>query len=208
LFTEALAKINIAMAAYESRGAKVDDWTIKFQFGVHYESLKFDKIWNLHRELEQASKKVDKTRLLLFFEHGRLYDSLKYSEKFRGKWRANCETMSVCARTADRYIDFFHITKAYPRLLICELSFESIMSLYSELSHYLEDKENEQFRLRLTEPLCTTTINQRKSKIESENLPQGGDPPQRLLCQSSEWDATWELADNIMQKQSKLTDDD
>jgi len=82
------------------------------------------------------------------------------------------------------------------------------MSLYSELSHYLEDNENEQFRVRLTEPLCTTTLNQRKNKIESENLHQGGEPPQRLLSQSSEWDATWELADNIMQKQSKLTDDD
>jgi len=53
---------------------------------VYIMSLNFDDILNLHRELEQASKKVEKTRLSLFCEHGRLYDSLKYSEKFRGKW--------------------------------------------------------------------------------------------------------------------------
>ena len=209
LLVEVLLKINQNLASYE-KSDKVDKWIIHFEVGVLYESLSIDDIINVHRSLIKSSLHVEQTRLLIYAERGRLYDNLKFSDKWSRKWKALCKDLDICSYTAKRYIDFYRITNAFPRLLICDVNFETIMLLYSELSNYLNAQENQQLKIRLQQPLRNTIINS-DMVIAAEKLPHGGDPPTRSLSQDADWNAAWELSDIIIKKpdtDSNSHDDD
>jgi len=77
------------------------------------------------------------------------------------------------------------------------------MYIYSELSKYLELKENHQFGLKLAQPLRTTRIKSLEIMLLPDIIPQGGRAPERLLSQSDDWSAAWEISDVIISKQVK-----
>jgi hypothetical protein len=91
------------------------------------------------------------------------------------------------------------MTNAFPRLLICDVNFETIMLLYTEISNYLGAQENQQLKIRLQQPLRNTIIKS-DMVITAEKLPHGGDPPTRSLSQNADWNAAWELSDIIIKK--------
>ena len=178
-----MKKIEARLVNYE-RDDKIDNWIIDFKVGLNYEILTFDCIIEKHDKLMQSGSCLEHTHLLLCSERGRLYDKVKYSAQWSGQWRKLCKRMKVCHVTANRYIDFFRITNAYPRLIICGLNLETIMHLYNEILNHLTKKENYELGIRLALPLRTTTI-KTKNKLHVEKL-QGGEPPLRLLSESSE----------------------
>jgi len=46
-----------------------------------------------------------------------------------GSWEQTCQMLGVCCSTEDRKMEFMRIIQAYPRLIVCGLSFESIVSM-------------------------------------------------------------------------------
>jgi hypothetical protein len=89
-------------------------------------------------------------------KRGRMYDYLKFSKSGFHNWGKLCEDLGVCRATAERYIDFSRIVCAYPRLLICGISFETIVCLYRALQEHLSRDEKLADRLKI--PLKETRI--------------------------------------------------
>ena len=116
----------------------------------------------------------------------------------------SCREMNVCSKTANRYIDFSRIVRAYPRLLICGLSFETIMSLYKELHNYLEVTQD--LSDRLAAPLRTTIVEAPRMVYTSQKLPSGGTPPDTLLSEKADWSPAWQVTDEIAEAQEEVED--
>jgi len=150
-----IEKIKTALDTYEST-ADVDKWDIEFTVGEHYGSKTLEQIKVLHDKLISAGSSITKLKLLNFAERGRLYDFLKYSDARPGTWSTLCNELGVCQRTVDHYIDFYHIVDAYSRFLICDLSFELIMTSYKQLNDYFN--KHDSFTARLTMPLKQTRL--------------------------------------------------
>ena len=108
-----------------------------------------------------------------------------------GNWSDPCNVLNVCRRTVDRYIDFYHIVAAYPRLIVSELSFELIMTNYKPLNEYLND--DELLAARLKTPLKQTCISG-GCVFSSRRMPGGGDElqevPEELKSEGATWDPT------------------
>lgn len=189
-------KIECALDKYESTD-EVDSWDVSFAVGMYYGDKTFAQITDYHNRLINAGCSVQKLKLLNFIERGRLYDFLKKDDR-HGAWGEVCESLAVCRRTVDRYIDFFHITNTYPRLIICELSFETIMTTYMQLNKYLDSHDSLSTRLQL--PLKQTRLCG-GGIFSSRRMPGGGDEtqaaPQTLQTEDASWDAAWQLADEL-----------
>ena len=131
-----ILQIEHALDKYEATDA-IDKWNIGFPVGKYYGNETLAQIKSIHEQLLEAGSSINKLRLLNFVERGRLYDFLKNkSEERHGQWNEVCEQLHVCRRTVDRYIDFFLIIETYPRLIICEQSFELLMTNYKQLNGY------------------------------------------------------------------------
>ena len=184
------------MDKYEST-ADIDKWGIGFTVGENYGSKTFEQIKVLHDKLISAGSSIAKLKLLNFAERGRLYDFLKYSDTRHGTWSTLCDELGVCQRTLDRYIDFFHVVDAYPRLLICELSFE-LMTSYKQLNEYFNELDS--LTARLAIPLKQTCLSG-GGIFSSRRMPGGGDEPQvapeNIESESASWDPAWPLVDEL-----------
>jgi hypothetical protein len=198
IFAGVVEKIETKLTEYETSD-RVDEWTINFAVGVNYEGLGIDEIKRVHDELLKSSLYLDKARLLAFNERGKIYDRLKYSEQWTGRWKELCAELDICHQTAKRYIDFYWITNAYPRLLICEVTFETIMLFYQQLLDHLDGHQD--LSMRLKQPMRHTII-RADMEIKPEKLPHGGDPPTRSLSNDPDWNAAWEISDEILHKKS------
>jgi len=44
--------------------------------------------------------------------------------------------------------------------------------------------------------------------LNAEILPHGGSPPTRLMSENADWNAAWEMSDQIVTRQAKTLDDD
>jgi len=93
-----------------------------------YEGKTLGEINVQHQKLVKAGKSATKLKLLIQAKNGKIYDYLK-GERL-GRWKDICNKLNICTRTAYRYIDFYRIVNAYSRILVCDLSFESIMASY------------------------------------------------------------------------------
>ena len=198
IFAGVVEKIEIKLNQYEMSD-RVDEWKINFAVGVNYDGLSIDEIKRLHDELLKSSLYLDKARLLAFNERGKIYERLKYSGQWTGRWKQLCEELNVCHQTAKRYIDFYKMTIAYPRLLICDITFETIMLFYEQLLDYLDGHQD--LSMRLKQPMRHTII-EADMEIRSDRLPHGGAPPTRSLSNDPDWNAAWEISDEILHKKS------
>jgi len=156
--TAIIAKIKQVLQQYGA-SERLDRWdlsNISQAFNTKYEDCDEDAIIRLHKQLISVEKSVCKTKLLTFVERGRMYNFLKVSERWCNKWLELCSRLEMCSRTANRYINFFNIITAFPRLLICDLSFETIMSNYKKLRDYLTVEH--ELADQLAMPLKTTLV--------------------------------------------------
>jgi hypothetical protein len=191
----AITKIENALQQYESEDC-IDDWKIEFETGVKYDTLHtIDELKMYHEKLIQSTTSLAHIKLLVFVERGSMYSYLKYSQKF-GNWRNLCLEWNICYKTADRYIDLFQILSTYPRLLICDLTFETILVIYKKLYEYLEKFEDLAERLR--QPLRQTKIGANMN-ISPEYQSGNEHPlsPEKLLSANADWNAGWQIADEI-----------
>jgi hypothetical protein len=169
-----LLKIDQTLMRYEQDDI-IDSWKLSFNPALDYDSSSVGIIKDYHKQLVASSFTCDKVKLLTFFERGRLYDYIKFSGRLEGSWRDGCRNLfGICCKTVDRYIEFMKIINAYPRLLVCELSFETIMVHYNELRQHLAIDET--LANRLQQPLRMTRIS--GELFTPQKLkPGGGNPP-------------------------------
>ena len=192
------------METYE-RCDDPDQWNLNFNVTVQYETLeREEEIVQLHGNLIKCGSMVEQTSLLIKAERGKMYSGLKYSEIWRGKWLNLCKKLGVVAYTTNRYIDFFNLVKAYPRLLVCAIRFETIMSVYKQFMKFMASKDNIDLSSRLQLPLRHTIISC-SMEIPSENLPHGGEAPAEQLSEGAEWNGGWEIEDMVLRNDE--TDD-
>ena len=74
----------------------------------------------------EANKATLKIQLLSYLERGSMYIQLE--RQHEGQWMNICrnETL-ICSRTGNRYIQFYELLVAYPRIIICNIVFENSM---------------------------------------------------------------------------------
>jgi len=134
-----IRKIEYALTHYEGSD-RTDVWDMggfDLTLNEGYDEMDETAIINLHGRLISAGLSVEKAKPVIYVERGRLYNYLKFSEHWSGRWEELCTTFDVCSKTANCYIDFSKIVTAYPRLIICDLLFETIMYMYIKLQEYL-----------------------------------------------------------------------
>jgi hypothetical protein len=207
-FTTVIAKIQSALQRYESEDF-IDEWKIEFQTGVKYDNISSINELKIHHEtLIKTTTSLAHIKLLAYVERGRMYNYLKNSQPF-GTWYGMCSELNICRRTADRYIDLYSIISAYPRLLICELTFETILTIYKKLRTHLDTSED--LEQRLQQPLRQTKIIA-DVNLSPESLP-GNDqnpfnnsPPEELLTAHADWTAGWQISDEIMELREQADD--
>lgn len=206
IFSEMLHRIKEKISVYESSD-QVDRWTINFSVGLNYETMSAEDIATVHHSLVESCLYVEQTRLLIYSERGHMYERLKFSATWKGCWTEMCVKLDICSSTAKRYIDFYNLISAFPRLLICGINFETLMNFRKSLLDYLDDSTNEALSFKLRLPIRNTLISAGMS-IESNAVPHGGEVPTRSLCKDADWKPGWEISDNILKKQSTSLDSD
>jgi hypothetical protein len=194
-----ILQIELALDRYEATDA-VDKWNISFPVGKYYGNETLAQIKSIHEQLLEAGSSINKLRLLNFVERGRLYDFLKNkSEERHGKWNEVCDQLHVCRRTVDRYIDFFLIIETYPRLIICDQSFELLMTNYKQLNDYFNEHDSLAAKLKM--PLKTSSVAGGGTVVSSHRLPGGKNEPQiapdKLESEGFPWDPAWQVADEL-----------
>jgi len=194
-----LLKIRQALDKYESD--RIDHWTIDFLVGEIYENYTQADLEAQHQKLDSSGSCADQVKLLIFMEKGRMYDYLKFSEKWARNWGILCDSLDICSRTANRYIDFSRIVTAYPRILICGLSFETIMNLYKELQEHLAGAQD--LAAELAAPLRGITFQCEKVKFTGDRLPRDGIPPDTLLSENADWSPGWQISDEIIESREE-----
>ena len=179
-----IKKIGDTLALYEST-VQVDHWDIEFKVGLNYETRSLEEIKTIHDKLTRAELNAGNIKLLAHVERGRLYSSLKYSQDGARRWESVCNELDVCRKTADRYIDFSQIICAYPRLLICGLSFETIVCYYKMLQEYLmttEDDLADRLKQPLREIRIVSNLSFPADQLPGEENPETP-PPDALLTE-------------------------
>jgi hypothetical protein len=141
----------------------------------------------LHKKIIKSETSMTKLGLLIKAERGRFYHTLKIAKP--REWQQFCRVkLSVCHKTANRYIEFYQLSLVYPRLLATDLNFEAIMSQSKQLITYL--KKNEELSGRLMVPLKDTIIFGKE--FQTSNL--FDEPKSKYLKLSSaefKWTANW-----------------
>ena len=134
-----------------------------------------------------------KVQLLTYWERGSLYQQLK--ARFQGDWMRVCrEEFQICSQTVNRYITFYELVGAYPRIVICELTFDTIM--YCKAAIVEELDKDVDLGLRFRVPLREVSIIANMS-VEGEAMPVVDyDPPTEHDV--ANWDAGWELSDAVL----------
>jgi len=108
-----------------------------------------------------------KVQLLIYWERRSLYQQLK--ARFRGEWMRICrEEFNICPQTANRYIACCKLVGAYPRIVICDLSFETIMYCKSDIIDEFEIDLD--FSMHFRAPLREVSI-RAAMNIDGECMP-------------------------------------
>jgi hypothetical protein len=178
-----MAKIHKALEKCEST-VHVEEWKIEFTFDMKFDDKPFSDVQKHHEQLVKTESTADNVKLLACMERGRMYDFLKFSGN--GGWEKLCSNLGICRRTADRYIDFSRIICAYPRLLICGISFETVVCLYCKLQEHLS--RDEALSLCLQQPLKQTNIKSDLKLFSPDDVElEVENPPTELMTENADW---------------------
>lgn len=138
------------LSSYENTD-EIDEWTIKVDVLTEYQLLTLDELINYHQSLLHSSYAMNNIKLLVHYERGRFYSFMEVRHSY--EWKTFCkEQLRVCATTARCHIDFYQIIRSYPRLMVCQLSFETIISYKKEILDYIKRQDND-LSERLSLPL-------------------------------------------------------
>ena len=187
-----ISKIRTNLQTY-CASAALDSWNVDFTINVDYLAQTLAAIVAHHQQLVNSTSNLNKTHLLISFERGRMYEMLKYSAHTFGDWKTIAPQLQICSTTANRYIDFYRLIKVYPRLLVCNMSFSTLMSSAKQVLDYLQIDTDLAAQLRFQ--LRATRIAGRQF---ANCIPIGGDIPE-LMTAHLDWSAGWNLGDELIE---------
>jgi len=125
-----------------------------------------------------------------------MYEFLRHGTHGFGEWSEILRYLKVCEATIHRYISLARIIQAYPRLVVCDLSFEMIVSSGKRLMGYLESEPD--LRARLSIPLRTTEVQGKSVVYTATKLPSGGTVEKTDLMSHVDWSPCWEFSDMLL----------
>lgn len=180
-------QIEKALDTYEEGDNTIENWNLDFEIGKNFHKINKQQLISFHSKLVINVDNNNKIKLLLFSELGRFYKHLKEINKIDGNWGALCRELNLCTKTTNRYIDFYDFYLSYPRILISQLSFETIVSNASRLLGYMN--QNHDFH----NPLALRSVEIKSDLfINAEHFPNV-DQPFNEFWTARNWNANWEI---------------
>ena len=139
IFRTFLYNLKKALEAYEA-----SDAIIELNLGFNpqdYSTLDEQQVHEKHKVLIESLQSHQTSMLFHHLELGKLYSHVKQKYNFDNK----CVELKVAAR---KKIHFYHLIAKYPRLMCCNMSFESIMGNKDRLLKHLVNEPDLELRLR------------------------------------------------------------
>ena len=195
-----IVAIQDALTRYEASELQPDTWDMDFEVGDNLDTYKITELIVKHQKIESTENSANKLKLLCFCEKGRIFYYLKHSPKWTEVypiWTDCCFEFGVGVSTVDKYIQFYSWIAAYPRLLVVEQPFETLMVNRKDLIAYL--KTHTTLRDKLRQPLRDTSA-RADLRFNAACLPQGGTEMPELFASGGDWNAGYRIRDAIRDK--------
>jgi len=193
IFDRALKTIKSNLASYDCDS--VDVWNLNFDVVDNYLVLADREILTLHSKLKSVTTNVEKYKLLLCAERGKMYTQLKSSNKF-ANWTNYCvNVLDICSLQANRYISFYSIYANYPRIVVSGLTFTYVMEIADKLVKHLESDID--LAVMLKAPLRTTKINANMMVVAKPV-----EPRINIQIEKFNWNPGFELSDLVTTQRS------
>jgi hypothetical protein len=184
-----IGKINSSLGEYDSND-NIQQWNVDVSTSMEFNPLDEKQLVDYHNRLMDSYNSLNNIKLIIHYERGRFYSFIR--NKLHGEWLTFCkDVLKVCRQTANCHIDFFNVIATYPRLVICKIPFESIMSYKKELLDIFNRKDND-LAERLKMPLKEVNIH---TAVEIPQFVGKNDD----ICLEYEGDmaAGWEIENEI-----------
>lgn len=136
-----LKTLNKTLSEYETND-EIEEWGVDINVNEVFQIMSEQQLLDYNKKLLKSHYSLNNIKLLLHYERGRFYSFMR--NRHFGNWRTFCRaSLQVCANTALCHIDFYKIVQAYPRLLISQISFESITAFKKEILDYIKRSDND-----------------------------------------------------------------
>ena len=142
-FENAMCKIKKITDTYGGNG-EVED--IKIQIPKYKtEEMDWEKIDSLHLHLTKMDNNVDKLKLIIKYELGKLYTVMQKKVKSEdctdvSKWFL--EKYGLSYKRVIEHINFYKLITAYPLLLLSEVTYSTFVRNGKKILKAIEDDEN------------------------------------------------------------------
>jgi len=129
-------------------------------------------------------------------ERGWMYVQLKARITADESWMDICKELGVCSRTANRYITLFDMSSMYPRIIICDINFETLMYCKDEITSALYN--NWELGVRFRVPLRNVEI-RGNIQFDGEAFPRHDTDDEEDVSADAEndWNAGWDIVDKM-----------
>lgn len=166
-----LPKIDRCLTTFEEQEESVTttSWNPKPEFHIDFQSLTLDASKELHKKMLEEELSMTRLSLLMKRQRGVLYLHL-YRIRDRSispkDWFK--QHFNVVYSTATRYMALAMLISRYPRLIVCELSFEELLFHKERLLKHISS--DSQLGARLSMPLDVSALNQAVNIKAAENI--------------------------------------
>jgi len=192
MFKYFIMQIESQLTQYESSGEQRDEWIADVNFNTDYNDFSTEMAQIYHKKLVNGEQTVGRVGLLYKYERGHYFNFLNETKQY-GSFSQTCSILGdVCTKTAMKYIQFYQIIAALPRLMICGQSFESILVNHKALINHLNHNPGLEARLRMHLKETNIHIEGRIPAALNE-VSQAELPAPMSEC--TNLSATWELID-------------
>jgi len=126
-----------------------------------------------------------------------MYTQLKERITTDGQsWMGLCKELGVCSRTANRYIFFYEISSMYPRIIICDINFETLMYCKEEIANALYN--NWELGVRFRVPLRNVEIKAMMQFDGSALSRHDTDDEENINDEAeNDWNPGWDIVDRM-----------
>jgi len=109
----------------------------------------------------------------------------------------------ICSRTANKYIPFYELLVVYPRIIICDIAFETIM--YCKENIVEELRGDYELRIRFQVPLRDIQIYV-DMEISRNDLACLGNDEDGLFTvdDNNDCNAAWDIYDDIVADEAEI----
>jgi len=168
-----LPQIQKAIEKYEKvEETSVDEeWKLNFSFIDKFEKAELTDLTTMksvHAVITEQEKIAKKAHLVIAYHRGLLYlNSRKFAKEGENIKEFFAREFNISYATVNRYMQFTMLIKAYPRLLVSELSFTQFSKHHNRLLKYFDEDKNLADRLRT---YITISVQNKGIDIEPANV--------------------------------------